>query len=210
MYYSLISCFLRSRVTGQDGDTLKSILKDNYTYTNDNDDKKDSRTWITLCCTANSFMVVGWLVLLGTVPLVVPLASSSIPIFQYFIVVVVAFILILFIAASSPQCLKRNRGKGSVFCHDGKCCRPCGSDVLILLFILGFLGLLFVTSSLIYTIPNVKSASAWLWLFASVFYTTGFLLWYFSSIPNDDDNDDDELTHDEEAAQTMLPQQTRI
>ena len=91
-------------------------------------------------------------------------------------------------------------------CHDGKCCRPCGSDVLILLFILGFIGLLLVTSSIIYTIPNVKSVSAWLWLGASVFFTIGFLLWYFSSIPTDEEEDDDEqqVNHDEEA-QTMLP-----
>ena len=162
---------------------------------------------MTLCCTANSFMVVGWLIFLGTVPLVVPLASSTIPVFQFYIVIGAALILVLFIVASSPQCLKRNGGKGSVFCHDGKCCRPCGSDVLILLFILGFLGLLLVAACIIYTVPNVQSVSAWLWLGASVFYTVGFLLWYFSSIPTDDDDDD--IKHDEEA-QTMLPQQTRI
>lgn len=193
--YFMAAIFLRTRVTGNDNDTYKTILKENYDYTNDNDDKKDSRSMITLCCTANSYLVVAWLIFLGTLPLACPLASDSVPIYSFVIVLVALAVLIYFIVAASPQCLKMNHGKGSVFCTAGiQCYRPFSSDVLIVLFLLSLIGMALIVSSVFNVVPNVTSVTAWLWLATSIMFTVGMFLFHYFSIVDDNEKDDDEAT----------------
>ena len=204
--YLLAATFLRTRVTGSDSLTYKSILKENYSYTNDSDDKKDSRSTITLCCTANSYLVFSWLIFLGTLPLACPLASGSVPIYSFVIVIVALAMILYFIIASLPHCLMKNEGRGSTFCSSGiSCYRPFSSDVLIALFSLSLIGMALVIASIFNVVPNTTRVTAWLWLAASIVYTTGMLLFYYFSIPDIDD-----LEEDEANAHMLSPPQARI
>jgi hypothetical protein len=134
------------------------------------------------------------------------LASGSVPIYSFVIVIVALAVVIYFIIAASPQCLKLNRGKGSVFCSNGiSCYRPFSSDVLIALFSLSLIGLALVVASVFNVVPNFASVTAWLWLAASVVFTAGMFLFYYFSIPDMDDKDDDY-----EATVHMLPPQARV
>jgi hypothetical protein len=193
--YLIAVIYLRSRVFGKNAETYKSILEDNYSYSDDKDDKKDPRSCCELCFTGNTYLVVGWLALIGTVPI----CFFPVPFIGMIILIVVLILIICFIVASSPQYLSMNEGKGSVhYCDGNKCVKSCGSDVLMILLGLAVLGVILAVIALVNAAFNYESVTAWLWFVSATLFTIGMFFWYHFSIPEDD-------VPENEEAQKILP-----
>ena len=185
------SIYLRVRVLDY-SDNYKKILMENYKYEESN---VDERSYGEICFSANSYLVVGWLFLCGTLPLIL----IPVPIFPFIMIFLVLFIL-LFIVAASPRFLAMNGGRGSMFyldkvCDAGGCCACCGSgspgsgkyigsDVLIMLLILGMFGVFFSVVAGYNVYKHFRNIKAWLWLLSAIFYTVGMIMWYRHSIPH--------------------------
>jgi hypothetical protein len=182
------SVYLRVRVLDY-SDNYKRILVENYDYETSD---KLQRSCIERYFSANSYLVVGWLTLIGTVPLIL----FPVPVFPFIMVFVVLFIL-LFIVAASPRYLAMNGGRGSICyvekaCDTGGCCACCGppetqkhvgSDVLIMILALAIFGAFFIAASAVNLTTNFDSITAWLWLLTATLFAAGMFAWHRHSIP---------------------------
>jgi small-conductance mechanosensitive channel len=181
--YFIAVIYLRSRVVGKNADTYKSILEENYAYLDDQDDKKDNRSCWETSCSGNTYLVVGWLALIGTIPI----CFFPVPVMGMYILITALVLIVCFIVASTPRYLAMNQGKGSVhYCEGTECQKSCGSDVVMMLLGLAVIGVLLVAVSIVNAVFNLTSLTAWLWFVAAVLFTIGMFFWYHFSIPEDD------------------------
>jgi hypothetical protein len=144
--YLTAAVYLRIRSVDHK-ETYAVILEENYKA----EKSGAARDCCAMGCTGNTYLVVGWLVFIGTVPLIL----YPVPIFPFIMVFVVLFI-VLFIVASSPIYLAMNDGKGSlVYCTKGQsngCCGTCesrsfSSDVVVILLTFVMFGVFFVCAA---------------------------------------------------------------
>ena len=209
--YLTASLYLRSRiVAGRESETYKSILETNYSYVNksDSDEKADPRTCFQLCMSGNVFLVVGWITLFGTLPLILyPVPFFGVPIMVTFVILIVCFIV-----ASSPAYMSLNNGKGSVNFNEGVCCEGCGyccgvcankeqrkifgSDVLIILLGFAVLSVILAVGAMVNAAVHYTSITAWFWFIASVLFSIGMFTWHHFSVVEDYSSEEDTLmTH---------------
>jgi len=158
-------------------ENYKKILAENWTY----EKKGPRRSCPHGMLAGNTYLITGWLALLGAAPLILYPTF-----FPYMMVVVVAFIMV-FILVLTPPLLAFNAGKGSLLCgmvaSDANTNKYFGSDVLIMLLAFAFIGVFFLINSIINLVTNYANVTAWLWFVAAFLFTIGMALWYRHSIP---------------------------
>lgn len=175
--YIATSYYLRAMVF--ENENYKKILSENYAYETG---RKPPRSFTHATLSANTYLVVGWLTLVATAPLIL----FPVPVFPYVMVVVVALI-ILFIIVTLPPLLSMNGGRGSLLCGavttNKDTFKYLGSDVLLILLALVFVGIYFFAVTIVNLVTNYENVTAWLWMASSFLFTFGMILWYRHSIP---------------------------
>jgi hypothetical protein len=182
--YLAAASYLHVRTVNHN-ESYKTILEDNY-KAKEGGKEVDC---CTTCCTANTYLVVGWLVFLGTIPLIL----YPVPVFPFIMVALVIFI-ILFMVAVSPPYLAMNKGKGSLcYVENGpnhccnNCCNDCCrvhffSDVATLTCALAIFGIFFLASAIVnFAVEMNDTATAW--MIAAILLVIGLFYWYMSVFP---------------------------
>ena len=185
----------------EDGETYEKILANNV-------QQSIPREGWWSYCNSNTYVMCGWLVLIGSLPL------CFYPVFPFpWIMLMVILFMIVFIIAAQPHYLLMNRGKGSIcllsltkqesgetnddvryvtssssFCamtgEDSVCLnkRPFASDILICLLVFCIFSVFFLVASLTNLACHQSSIAAYMWVITSLCFTIGLFFWYHASI----------------------------
>ena len=186
----------------EDGETYEKILANNVQQS------IPREGWWSYCL-SNTYVLCGWLNLIGTLPL------CLYPVFPFpWIMLMVVVVMILFIVAAQPHYLLMNKGKGSIcflsmvkldheetnddvryvssstssLCswtgEDFICVnkRPFASDVLIFLLVFCIFSVFFLVASLTNLACHHSSIAAYMWVITSLCFTIGLFFWYHASI----------------------------
>ena len=170
------------RIMVFENENYKKILSENYSYSSG---RKPPRSCCHAFLSANTYLVIGWLALVGAAPLVL----FPVPVFPY-IMACLVFFIVLFIIATLPPCLANNGGRGSLLCgilstptSGTTASKYFSSDVLLILLALALFGVVLFVATIINLVTNYKNVTAWLWFASAFLFTFGLILWYRHSVP---------------------------
>ena len=170
------------RIMVFENENYKKILSENFSYSSG---RKPPRSCCHAFLSANTYLVIGWLALVGAAPLVL----FPVPVFPY-IMACLLFFIILFIIATLPPCLANNGGKGSLLfgilsspTSGTTASKYFSSDVLLILLALSLFGIILFVATMINLATNFKNVTAWLWFASAFLFTFGLILWYRHSVP---------------------------